>query len=105
MALGELEDALHGARLAYADMVQVSTSAAPGPDATNRVLMDRALVGRGVRRVVDRALDVGGGASYFRRAGLERLFRDAQASRYHPVPDALQRELAGKSALGIPWDA
>jgi alkylation response protein AidB-like acyl-CoA dehydrogenase len=54
--------------------------------------------------VLELALEVGGGSAFYRREGLERLFRDVQGSRYHPVPDAVQRELAGREALGLPWD-
>lgn len=104
-ALGELRNALQAARLAQADMVEVSATAEPGQPASQRIETDRALVGDGVRRVLDLALDVGGGASFYRRAGLERLFRDVQGSRYHPLPDVAQRELSGRDALGLPWDA
>jgi alkylation response protein AidB-like acyl-CoA dehydrogenase len=37
-----------------------------------------------VRPVVGDAIDVAGGFGIFRRAGLERLFRDARLGRIHP---------------------
>jgi acyl-CoA dehydrogenase len=37
-------------------------------------------------------------------AGLERLFRDAQACRYHPLQEGAQRSFSGKLALGLDVD-
>ena len=55
-------------------------------------------------RTADLAMDVTGGAAYFRRVGLERLFRDIQGARFHPLPTHMQRRLAGRTALGLPID-
>lgn len=55
-------------------------------------------------RVVDMALDVAGGFGIFRRAGLERLFRDARLGRIHPGNSMLTHELVAKSLLGISPD-
>lgn len=52
-------------------------------------------------RIVDAALDVAGGFGIFRRAGLERLFRDARLGRLHPGNSMLTHEIVGKSLLGI----
>jgi alkylation response protein AidB-like acyl-CoA dehydrogenase len=52
-------------------------------------------------RVVDRAMDLSGGFGIFRRAGLERIFRDARLGRMHPANSMLTHELVGKSLLGI----
>ena len=55
-------------------------------------------------RVVDRAMDLSGGFGVFRRAGLERLFRDARLGRIHPANSLLTHEIVGKSLLGISPD-
>jgi alkylation response protein AidB-like acyl-CoA dehydrogenase len=55
-------------------------------------------------RVVDRALDVAGGFGIFRRAGLERLFRDARLGRMHPANSMLTHEIMAKTLLGISPD-
>jgi alkylation response protein AidB-like acyl-CoA dehydrogenase len=55
-------------------------------------------------RVVDLALDVAGGFGIFRRAGLERLFRDARLGRIHPANAMLTREIVAKTLLGISPD-
>jgi alkylation response protein AidB-like acyl-CoA dehydrogenase len=51
--------------------------------------------------VVDRALDVSGGAGIFKRNRLEQLFRDARLGRVHPGNPMLTHEVVGKLSLGI----
>jgi alkylation response protein AidB-like acyl-CoA dehydrogenase len=58
----------------------------------------------GAWRVVDRALDLAGGFGLLRRAGLERLWRDARLGRIHPGNSMLTHELVAKSLLGIDTD-
>jgi alkylation response protein AidB-like acyl-CoA dehydrogenase len=55
-------------------------------------------------RVVDLALDTLGGFGVFKRAGMERLFRDARFGRIHPANAFLTRELVAKTALGLDFD-
>jgi alkylation response protein AidB-like acyl-CoA dehydrogenase len=52
-------------------------------------------------RIVDRAMEVSGGAGMFRANELERLFRDARCGRFHPANTFLVHEIVGKTALGI----
>jgi alkylation response protein AidB-like acyl-CoA dehydrogenase len=52
-------------------------------------------------RVVDRAMEVSGGAGMFRANELERLFRDARCGRFHPANTFLTHEIVAKTALGI----
>ena len=55
----------------------------------------------GAWRVVDRALDLAGGFGLLRRAGLERLWRDARLGRIHPGNSMLTHEIVAKALLGI----
>lgn len=55
-------------------------------------------------RVVDLAMDVAGGFGIFKKAGLERLWRDARLGRMHPANSMLTREIVAKTALGIGLD-
>ena len=102
--VGELETELASVRMACDSMVAFSETATPGPETTNTVFIHRSLVARSALRTVDLAMDVAGGAAYFRRVGLERLFRDIQGARFHPLPTHMQRRLAGRTALGLPID-
>jgi alkylation response protein AidB-like acyl-CoA dehydrogenase len=52
-------------------------------------------------RIVDKAMEVSGGAGMFRANELERLFRDARCGRFHPANSALTHEIVAKTALGI----
>jgi alkylation response protein AidB-like acyl-CoA dehydrogenase len=55
-------------------------------------------------KIVDRAMDLSGGAGMFKKSELERLFRDCRAGRFHPANSALTHELAAKLTLGISPD-
>jgi alkylation response protein AidB-like acyl-CoA dehydrogenase len=99
-AVGEMENRLEAARIAHADWVAFSKGAQPGPATTSKSMINRTLVARGVLGTLDAALEVAGGAAFFRANGLERLFRDAQGARYHPLQEGLQKALAARVALG-----
>ena len=62
-------------------------------------MTDRTLVARGVLGTVDAAMNVAGGAAFFRRHGLEQLFRDAQGARFHPLQEG-RRKRYRAHALG-----
>jgi alkylation response protein AidB-like acyl-CoA dehydrogenase len=50
------------------------------------------------------ALDAAGGSAFYRDNGIERLFRDLQAARYHPLTMLPQQKLAGRIAMGLNAD-
>jgi acyl-CoA dehydrogenase len=98
---GEMENELRGTQLAMRDMVDIAEHAQPGPETTNLSMMDRALVERGAIATVERALQFAGGSAFYRSLGLERLFRDVQGARFHPMQQQVQRTYAGRTALGV----
>ncbi len=51
--------------------------------------------------IVDRALHVVGGAGYFRRFPLERMYRDVRAGPIMPYTNIEAHDLFGKTSLGI----
>jgi alkylation response protein AidB-like acyl-CoA dehydrogenase len=53
-------------------------------------------------KVVDLALRAVGGASFFKRLPLERLYRDVRAGLYHPFDSDESIEFLGRSAFGLP---
>jgi alkylation response protein AidB-like acyl-CoA dehydrogenase len=99
-AVGDMENQLAAARIAHADWVTLAKSGEPGMEGTNRAMIDRVLVTKGVLGTADAAMNVVGGAAFLRANGLERLFRDVQGARYHPLQEGPQRALAGRCALG-----
>ena len=99
--VGEMENQLAAARMAHAHWVALINGAQPGPEVTSKAMIDRTLVARGVLGTADAAMNVAGGAAFFRANGLERLFRDAQGARYHPLQEGLQKTLSARFALGL----
>ena len=66
--------------------------------ATKHTVVNRAF------EVVDRALDLSGGAGIFKRTRIEQLFRDCRLGRIHPANEMLAHEVVGKLSLGINHD-
>ena len=99
--VGALDTELTGARLALRSMIEAANRERVGPDVTNEVMIGRTLVGHAVLRTAELAMEAAGGAAFFRSTGLERLFRDMQGARYHPLRGPAQRRYAGRLALGL----
>jgi acyl-CoA dehydrogenase len=99
--VGTMDTELAAARMAWRSMVQAASRGRVGPDVTNEVMIGRTLLGQAALRTAEIALEVAGGAGFFRSAGLERLFRDVQGARYHALPGPAQRRYAGRLALGL----
>ena len=59
---------------------------------------------RGDTQVVEKAMEIVGGAAFFRAAGLERLFRDVQGARFHRPQERSQLRFSGRMALGLDID-
>jgi alkylation response protein AidB-like acyl-CoA dehydrogenase len=102
--VGEMESELAAADMALERMIATAASAAAGAETTNRVAIARTLCGRAALRTVDKAMEITGGGSFYRSLGLERLFRDAQGARYHPIQEKLQLRYTGRLALGLDID-
>jgi len=98
--IGGMENALAAARLALGEMIAAAQTNQPGAAVTSRVFIARTLAARAAIEAVEQAMLVAGGSAFYRGNGLERLFRDVQAARYHPLQEGLQRELAARIALG-----
>src|SRR5262249_35060681 len=101
---GRMETELTAARLAQESMLAAVRLNAPSADTINQVMIGRQLVARHAIAAVELAMEVAGGAGFYRAAGLERRFRDIQAARYHPLQSGPQAEYAGAMALGLPVD-
>lgn len=101
--LGELENLLTVAQLAQADMVRLANDLdfEPTVDIASQVLSRKTICANHVIATTEKAMEAAGGGGFFRKLGLERLFRDAQASRYHPLPEKRQLMFTGRHALGL----
>lgn len=104
-AAGRLCNEAEAARMALDQMFDAAAGQAPGAVTTNRIMCGRTLAARAVLATVEAAMDLAGGAGFYRDAGLERRFRDAQGARFHPLQAGAQQEYAGRMALGLDIDA
>ena len=99
--VGRLENELATARMALRQMIDAAAAGRPGVETTNEVLIGRVVAGQAAIRTVEVAMEVASGAGFYRDLGLERLFRDVQGARYHPVRGSAQLIYAGRVALGL----
>lgn len=99
---GRMETALRAAQLAHRWMLDVIDRNAPSADTVNEVMIGRNLVAENAIAAVTLAMEVAGGAGFYRPNGLERRFRDIQGARYHPLQPGPQSRFAGATALGLP---
>ena len=99
--IGRMDTELRAAQLAQAEMVRLAETAAPGAATTNDTMMARSLVARHALAAVDLAMEAAGGAAFYRDNGLERLFRDIQGARFHPMQQGPQATYAGRMALDM----
>jgi acyl-CoA dehydrogenase len=102
--VGEMDNLLTTAQIGHASMVDLARPAKPSPETTSAILARRTIVAQAILRTVEKALEVAGGGGFYRSAHLERLFRDVQASRYHPMQEKAQLRLSGRLALGLDID-
>jgi acyl-CoA dehydrogenase len=103
-AVGEMETDVVAAQLAHQSMVDLPTMRQPGPQTSADMLCRVTLLSAAVRRTVQRAMEIAGGAGFYRSKPLERLFRDAQAVAYHPLREKPQARFTGRVLLGLSPD-
>ena len=101
---GRMETELAGARMACESMLAAVRLNAPSAASVNQVMIGRQLAARHAIAAVEYAMELAGGAGFYRAARLERQFRDIQGARYHPLQAGPQAEYAGAMALGLPID-
>jgi alkylation response protein AidB-like acyl-CoA dehydrogenase len=101
---GRVDTELAGARMAHESMLAAVRVNAPSAQTVNQVMIGKSLMTRHALAAVELAMELAGGAGFYRAAGLERKFRDIQAARYHPLQSGPQAQYAGSLALGLPVD-
>jgi alkylation response protein AidB-like acyl-CoA dehydrogenase len=98
--LGELDIRLHATRLAHSDMVATAMNEKPSPESVGRVMIGRTLVVENALATANLAMELAGGEGFLRKTGLERIFRDIQGARYHPMRADKTALYAGTLATG-----
>lgn len=100
--VGGLDNELMAAKLALQHMISTAMVSQPSFETTNQIMTGRTLVAKAALNVADLAMEVAGGSAFYRKQGLEKLFRDVQGVRYHPLREDAQRKLSGQ--LALEWD-
>lgn len=100
--VGGLDNELTMARLALQHMISTADISQPSFATTNQIMTGRTLLAKSVLNAADLAMEIAGGNAFYRKLGLERLFRDVQGVRYHPLREEAQRKLSGQ--LALEWD-
>jgi alkylation response protein AidB-like acyl-CoA dehydrogenase len=73
----------------------------PAPETFFAVMAAKSEVARAGIEVCDLAMDVAGGAAYFRGSVLERSYRDIRAAKFHPLTPEQTLSETGRFELGI----
>ena len=100
-AVGSMMNELTSAELHLKDMIRLANDLDVEPD--NQVGQDmlsrKTNTTNACIAVVTKAMEIAGGQGYYRCFGLERLFRDVQAAKYHPLPQPEQQQSFGEYLL------
>ena len=101
--LGELTNSLATAQMALDAMVAITNDwdFEPSAELASAILVRKTIASNAVLAVVEKAMEVGGGASFYRKGRLEQLLRDAHGGRYHPLPEKRQHHFTGRVELGL----
>jgi alkylation response protein AidB-like acyl-CoA dehydrogenase len=103
-AVGAMMNELTSAELHLQDMIRLANDLDFMPD--NRtgqdVLSRKTNAANACIGVVTKAMEIVGGQGFYRSFGLERLFRDVQAAKYHPLPQPDQQQSLGEYLLREP---
>ena len=99
--IGALNNELTCAELHWQDMVRIANNYDFKPIDQNGqdILIRKTNVANASIEVVTRAMEIVGGQGFFRSFGLERLVRDVQAAKYHPLQEKDQQLFSGEFIL------
>lgn len=100
--LGEMNNHLKITQWAYQQLLDNSQNlnATPTEQTASEALQAKALLAEHSVKCAQSAMAALGGFSYYKRAGVERLYRDLIAGDFHPVQAAKQKEVMGGYLLG-----
>ncbi len=85
-------------------LATVGEDPAPSLDCVVAVMAAKREIAIGGVEVCDIALEVAGGAGFFRTSPLEQCYRDIRAAKYHPFTPEDTLLHAGRVRLGLPAD-
>ena len=99
--VGAMQNDLVSAQVHVADMVRLANDFAFEPqDRLGQAGMARKVnASNACIAVVTKAMEIAGGRGYLRDTGMEKLFRDVQAARYHLMQEHDQLRFSGEYHL------
>jgi alkylation response protein AidB-like acyl-CoA dehydrogenase len=100
-AIGKMNNTLTIAELNWKDMIRITNNFDFAPENENghQILTRKTNVANACISVVDQALDIVGGQGYLKNSRMERLFRDVQGARFHPLRESEQIKFSGEHLL------
>lgn len=101
--VGEMTNALTTAQMALQGMIDTAANYdfPPVDETANAIFIRKTIAAQAAIQTAEKAMEVVGGSAFFRSLGLERLFRDVQGGRYHPLHEKRQHLFTGRMALGF----
>jgi alkylation response protein AidB-like acyl-CoA dehydrogenase len=101
--IGEMTNALVTAQMALRDMIAITANYdfEPTTATATAIFIRKTIAARSAITTAEKAMEVVGGASFYRSMGLERLLRDVQGGLYHPLHEKRQHLFTGRIALGL----
>jgi alkylation response protein AidB-like acyl-CoA dehydrogenase len=100
-AIGGMLNELASAEVNLNDMIRIANNLdfRPENQTGHEVLCRKTNAANACVSVVTRAMEIVGGQGFYRSFGLERLFRDVQAAKYHPLSEGDQQRFLGKYVI------
>ncbi len=99
--IGRMFNQLLSCRTSWKAMYKLTNDLefSPNEERTIAMLSHKTNVGEAAKKTVEYAMEAIGGQSFYRSNGLERIFRDVQASPFHPLPKWDQFDFTGERIL------
>lgn len=100
--LGEMENALTTAEVAVDSMIGIAGEFDydANLDTVNEVVKRKTIAAEACKKAAAKALEACGGPGFMRASGIENLFRDSQASHFHPLQEKRQLLFTGSLSMG-----
>lgn len=99
--VGAMNNSLQTAVIIWEDMLRLTNNFdfEPTDEIGHEILTRKTIVANAAIDVVTKAMEIVGGRGYYRSFGLEKLFRDVQAAKYHPLAEKDQQIFSGEFLL------
>ncbi|MDZ7624585.1 MAG: acyl-CoA dehydrogenase family protein [Ignavibacteriaceae bacterium] len=99
--IGAMHNELTTAELNVKDMIRIANNFDFKPIDQNGqdILTRKTNSANACIKVVEKAMEIVGGQGFYRSFGLERLFRDVQGAKYHPLQEKDQLQFLGDYIL------